>query len=99
MERFAFLKQLAMKYARFPAEIMEDTLFSSVGMDSYDVVDFMLNVEEMFGITAGDDEILSVNCIRDVEELIAGSMLGGPLAELIIRNSPSRNDYLIREEI
>ena len=33
MERFAFLKQLAMKYARFPEEIMEDTLFSSIGME------------------------------------------------------------------
>ncbi len=74
MERFAFLRQLAMKYARLPAEITEETSFSSVGMDSYDVVDFMLNVEEAFDITAGDDEILSMNCIRDVEELITQCM-------------------------
>jgi len=74
MERFAFLKQLAMNYTTLPDDFTPDTPFTSIGMDSYDVVDFMLNVEEKFGITADDEVILSMNCIRDVEELIKHCM-------------------------
>ena len=41
-----------------------------MGMDSYDVVDFMLEAEEKFGITAGDEKLLAVERIGDVEEII-----------------------------
>ena len=74
MERFAFLRQLAMNYAASPDGITPETAFSAMGMDSYDVVDFMLKVEEAYGITAADEEILTMNCIRDVEELITNRM-------------------------
>ena len=74
MERFAFLKQLVMNYTSLPEDFSPDSPFASIGMDSYDVVDFMLTVEEKFGITANDEEILSMNCIRDVEELITNCM-------------------------
>ncbi|MBO7703942.1 MAG: hypothetical protein J6S26_05815 [Solobacterium sp.] len=70
MERLAFLRQLASKYGHVPASFSSETTFSSMGMDSYDVVDFMLEAEEKFGITAGDEKLLAVERIGDVEEII-----------------------------
>ena len=74
MERLAFLKQLAMKYGNVPEDFSSDTTFLSMNMDSYDIVDFMLAVEEAYGITADDEVLLKVKCIRDVEDLITECM-------------------------
>ena len=39
-------------------------------MDSYAVVDFMLKVEETFGIVLDNDMILKVKTVQDVLDLI-----------------------------
>lgn len=70
MERLEFLKQLAMKYGHIPMFFSGDTTLESLGMDSYDVVDFMLEVEQAYGITADDDSLLSVKTVGDVLALI-----------------------------
>ena len=74
MERLAFIRQLAEKFRRIPDDFSWETTFESLGMDSYEVVDFILSVEEAFGLTVEDTELLSVKSMRDVENLIIKCM-------------------------
>lgn len=71
MERSAFLKQLAGEYAKDKADIALDTTFEQLGMDSYEIVDFMLKVEEHFGIVIDDEKMLSMKSLDDVCNAIA----------------------------
>ncbi len=74
MERLAFLRQLTERFRRVPYGFSWETTFDSLGMDSYEIVDFMLVVEEEFRFTADDADLLSVKCMRDVENLIRKCM-------------------------
>ncbi|MBQ9328265.1 MAG: acyl carrier protein [Solobacterium sp.] len=74
MERLPFLKQLAMNYGHVSGSFDWDTTFHDLGMDSYDVVDFMLSVEETLGFAVEDDALLSLETMRDVESLIEQCM-------------------------
>jgi acyl carrier protein len=71
MERSLFLQQLASEYVKHPAAITADTSFRELGMSPYDVMDFMMKVEEKYGIVIDDARLLSVDSIRDAEDTIA----------------------------
>ncbi len=66
MDRLAFLETLAKTYDHNLAELSEETSFEDLHMDSYEAVDFLLKVEEKFGIVIGDDRMLEIRTMQDV---------------------------------
>ena len=70
MERLALIRQLISRYRTVPDDFSPATTFRSLRMDSYEIVDFMMALEESLGIAIEDEDLLSVSSIRDVENLI-----------------------------
>jgi acyl carrier protein len=71
MERSLFLQHLASEYGRRHIAVTENSTFRELGMGPYDVMDFMLRVEEEYGIVIDDARLLSMNSIADVLDTIA----------------------------
>lgn len=55
METLKTLADIVNEYKGETLEINNDTTFEDLGFDSLDKVDLMMQVEEKFGITLGDD--------------------------------------------
>ncbi len=69
MDRLAILQTLLREYTAI-TPILPPTSFEDLQMDSYAVVDFMLKVEEQFGIVLDDENLLRVKTIQDVLKVI-----------------------------
>jgi acyl carrier protein len=48
------------------SKITEDTLLTSIGLDSLDLVEIMLEIEELGGFEFEDEKIGSVKTVKDV---------------------------------
>ncbi|MBQ6488434.1 MAG: hypothetical protein IJI75_04325 [Solobacterium sp.] len=44
--------------------------FTELGMDSYDVVDFVMAVEKHFNIAVDDSQVMALKSINDVKNII-----------------------------
>lgn len=55
METLQTLAEIVNEYKGETLNITADTTFEDLGFDSLDKVDLMMQVEEKFGITLGDD--------------------------------------------
>lgn len=60
------LKSLTAPYNHKRKEIQNDTTFESMGMDSYEIVDFLVQIEKQFNIFIEDDKMLEFKNIQDV---------------------------------
>ncbi len=69
MDRLERLQTLLREYTSV-MPITPQISFKDLQMDSYTVVDFMLKVEEQFGIVLEDEELLHVETIQDVLRVI-----------------------------
>lgn len=47
------------------------TTFEELGMDSYEIVDFLLKVEEKFNIVIADEDMFRVRNMKDVLDIIS----------------------------
>ena len=47
------------------------TTFAELGMDSYEIVDFLLKVEEKFDIVIADEDMFRVRNMKDVLDIIS----------------------------
>lgn len=56
--------------------IDENTPFSSLGLDSLDIVDAVLSLEKMIRVTFNDEDLDGLSCVKDIENLI-NKILGG----------------------
>ncbi|MBR2768322.1 MAG: acyl carrier protein [Solobacterium sp.] len=70
MDRSLTLLQLASRYKNIPGPITPEMTFQEMGMKEYEVLDFMLKVEETYGIALDDSRLLSCRTIRDVEDAV-----------------------------
>ena len=52
------------------SSITDDTLLTALGLDSLDLVEIMLEIEEAAGIEFEDDKIASVKTVKDVLDAI-----------------------------
>ena len=59
METLQTLTEIVNEYKGETMDINENTTFEDLGFDSLDKVDLMMQVEEKFGITLGDDIAVS----------------------------------------
>lgn len=55
METLQTLAEIVNDYKGETLDVNADTTFEDLGFDSLDKVDLMMQVEEKFGITLGDD--------------------------------------------
>jgi acyl carrier protein len=49
---------------------MDDNLAGKLGLDSLDMIELMMDVEDEFGVTFIEREIQSANTIRDIADLV-----------------------------
>lgn len=74
MDQSLFLIQLASRYSKKAGPVTPQSTFEELGMGPYEVLDFMLKVEEEYGIAIDDSELLSVRTIADVQDAVARCM-------------------------
>jgi acyl carrier protein len=74
MDRLAVLKRLAEDFSDNLDDFGAQTTFEDLRMDSYAVVDYLLEVEKEFSIVLNDDEILQLRSIQDVLDTIEQSI-------------------------
>jgi acyl carrier protein len=65
-----FLETLASQYAYDLEGFSMETTFSDLHMDSYDQVDYLMKVEEHYGITFSDDKMLSIGNMQTVRRIV-----------------------------
>lgn len=47
------------------------TTFEDLGMDSYEIVDFLLKVEEKFDVVIADEQMFTIRNMKDVLDIIS----------------------------
>ncbi len=70
MDNFTFIKQILSEYNQKALTITENTTFSELQMDSYDLVDFLMKIEGAFNIVISDEEMLEKRSVLDVMNTI-----------------------------
>jgi Phosphopantetheine attachment site. len=60
------LKSLAASYNHKDIDLDASTSFTELGMDSYEIVDFLVQVEKEFGVVIDDDAMLQIQTLQDV---------------------------------
>ena len=60
------LKSLVASYNHKDIKVDAFTSFAQLGMDSYEIVDFLVQVEKEFGVVIDDDAMLQMDTIQDV---------------------------------
>lgn len=65
------LNEIVNEYKGETLEMTAETTFEQLGFDSLDKVDLMMQVEEKFGITLGDDLVVNTvgELVAKIEEL------------------------------
>lgn len=66
MDCLAYLETLARGYDHNLKKFSATTTFDEMRMDSYDVVDFLLMVEQEYGIVIEDSKMLEMKSMQDV---------------------------------
>ena len=59
METVKTLGEIINEYKGETLDVNENTTFEDLGFDSLDKVDLMMQVEEKFGVTLGDDLVVA----------------------------------------
>lgn len=52
------------------SKLKEDDLLTSLGLDSLDLVEVMLSIEDQLGVEFTSDEIAQLSTVKDVAKLI-----------------------------
>lgn len=68
MEIFTELKKIAKKETG--KDISKDDTFRDLGIDSIDLLDFVMKIENHFNIKIEDSELLKINSISDVISIL-----------------------------
>ncbi|AHI54104.1 putative acyl carrier protein [Spiroplasma sabaudiense Ar-1343] len=69
MKYFEEIKK-ALKQKGAKGDITKDTLFKSLGLDSLDLMDLVVELEEKLGFTIPDDELPGIQTIGQLEKII-----------------------------
>lgn len=70
MNLMSVLSSILKKTNDISVELKADTTFADLKMDSYAIVEFVMGVEETFGIVFDSDKIFELETIQDVMNLI-----------------------------
>lgn len=67
------IRELAEEYDHNMLIVGRETTFDELGMDSYEVVDFLMKVEERFDIVFDDDTMFRIHSVDDLLDIISES--------------------------
>lgn len=70
MEAYEYMRSLIENKTGHPVSINPATTMKDLGIDSLDLVEMILKVEDKFNLVFEDAELLSLKTIGDVEVLI-----------------------------
>lgn len=70
MDNFTLLKSLLSEVSKKKVEIDNNTTFDELGLDSFEIVDFAISLEEKLGMTFYDAELNDLNTVQDIINLI-----------------------------
>ncbi|MFA6624826.1 MAG: DUF1493 family protein [Bacilli bacterium] len=74
MDIYAKLKELVSKQVRKRKvdldSISPDTKLEDLGLDSLDTAELLINIEQEFNIELTQDEMVSVQTVKDIKDLI-----------------------------
>ena len=63
-----------MKKLHFSADLKADTTFEELKMDDYEIVDFLMNVEECYRFAFHENEMLEMKTMQNVMDMINKNM-------------------------
>lgn len=67
-ENYDILKKALVFLGMSDQAVPVTTTFEDLHMDSYDIVDFLMKVEELSGIILEDSNVVQMHCLQDVLE-------------------------------
>lgn len=70
MDNYAYLKKLLSEKVKNPENITPEATMRSLGIDSLDLVDVMLEAENGLHVTFSDEELLKLETVQDAVDLI-----------------------------
>ena len=70
MDTFELIQKYLSKIVRDPSTITPDATLRTLGVDSLDMVDMMVEIEEELGIRFKDEELVTMKTIGDAVSLI-----------------------------
>lgn len=70
MDTFECVKCVLLKKLKGGKEITSESTFESLGLDSMEIVDAVLKLEELLDITFDDEDFLKINTVQDILNLI-----------------------------
>ncbi|TFG82084.1 MAG: acyl carrier protein [Erysipelotrichales bacterium] len=75
MEAYEYMLTLIENKTGHSISIHPETTMKDLGIDSLDLVELILKVEEKYNLTFADEELLQLKTIKDVENLIRNKTL------------------------
>ena len=70
MDTFQMLKEFLVKLVRDPETITLEATLKTLGIDSLDMVDMMVEIEEKLKIRFKDEELMGLHTVKDAVLLI-----------------------------
>lgn len=70
MDQLSSLSSILSKTNGLTVTLKADTTFEELKMDEYDIVDFLMGVEEYFGIAFDNEKMLEAKNMQDVMNMI-----------------------------
>lgn len=70
MDTFECVKRILSNKVKGGKEITLESTFESLGLDSMEIVDAVLKLEEVLDVTFDDEDFLKINTVQDVLNLI-----------------------------
>lgn len=70
MDQLSSLSSILSKTNGLQVTLKADTTFDELKMDEYDIVDFLMGVEEYYGIAFDNEKMLEVKNMQDVMNMI-----------------------------
>lgn len=67
----AYLQEIIDSGTNNGTTFSSSTTFEELGMDSYEIVDFLLKVEEKFDVVIADEEMFRIRNMKDVLDIIS----------------------------
>ena len=76
MDHFELLEGLLKEKVKHPETVSMESTIKDLGLDSLDVVDIMLAIEEKLSIHFEDEELLGLKTVKDTVDLITRKVQG-----------------------
>ena len=74
MNQLAILNKILERTRKFSADLKADTTFEELKMDDYEIVDFLMNVEEYYRFAFHENEMLEMKTMQNVMDMINKNM-------------------------